>query len=367
MDMRNLIISFLIFCLTIGFNLSCEKNPTAISSKTSYQWPVSTPAEQGLNESILSNAFLQAEQSGFVNSLLIIRNGFLVSEQYFRGYDANSFQDVMSVSKSFISALVGLALREGYLDSLDQKMLDFFPEYMVPGLDPRKSQITLKNLITFRAGFDNSIEDYDINWNRWVSSSDWIEYTIQLPLLHNPGTHFAYITAETHLLSAIITKATGMSTMAFAQKFLFTPLKISIREWERDPGGYYIGGMSMHFRPRDMARFGLLYLEEGYLEGVQIVPADWIKESLDYHTSNKGEWGALQNIGYGYQWWLGEIRDQECFMALGYGGQFIMVFPQIELIVVSTSDWHYYKDVADQHERAILAICSNNILTAIGN
>jgi CubicO group peptidase (beta-lactamase class C family) len=263
--------------------------------------------------------------------------------------------------------MIGLALREGYLDSLDQKMMDFFPEYIVTGMDPRKSQITLRHLITMRAGFDNSIEDYDVNWNLWITSNDWIEYTIQLPMLYDPGTRFAYITAETHLLSAILTKATGMSTLEFAQNHLFTPLKIRIRGWERDPGGYYIGGMRMHFIPRDMARFGQLYLEEGNLQGDQIVPVDWVKESLLYHTSGKGSWGVLQNIGYGYQWWLGEIRNHECFMALGYGGQFIIVFPQLQLIVVTTSDGLYYKDVADQHERTILAICSNNILTAIGN
>jgi len=364
--MRNLIRFFLIFCLTIGFILSCEKDPTAITSQKSYQWPVSTPAAQDINESILSNAFLQAEQSGFMNSLLIIRNGYLVREQYYRGFGPDDAQDVMSVSKSFVSALIGLALREGYLDSLDQKMLVFFPEYPITGLDPRKSQITIGHLITMRAGFDNSIEDYDINWNRWINSSDWIEYTIQLPLLYDPGTHFAYITAETHLLSAVLTKATGMSTLDFAQKVLFTPLKIRIRGWERDPGGYYIGGMRMHFIPRDLARFGYLYLKEGNLEGNQIVPADWVRESLQYHTSGKGSWGVLQNIGYGYQWWLGEIRNQECFMALGYAGQFIIVFPQLKLIVVATSDYLYYKDVADEHERAVLAICSNNILTAIG-
>jgi CubicO group peptidase (beta-lactamase class C family) len=351
--------------LTVIFVWSCEKDPTAISSRESYQWPRSSPAEQNMDETILSNAYLQAEQSGFVNSLLIVRNGFLLSENYFRGFEADDAQDVMSVSKSFISALVGLALREGYLDSLDQKMLDFFPEYIVPGMDPRKSQITLRHLITMRAGFDNSIEDYDVNWNLWVNSDDWVQYAIQLPLLYDPGARFAYITAETHLLSAILTKATGMSTLEFAQRFLFKPLKVNIAEWERDPGGYYIGGMRMHFIPRDLARFGYLYLKQGNLAGVQIIPSDWIQESLEYHTSGKGGWGELQNIGYGYQWWLGTIRNQACFLALGYAGQFIMVFPQLQLIVVTTSDYHYYKDVADQHERAILAICANNILTAI--
>jgi CubicO group peptidase (beta-lactamase class C family) len=354
-----------VISLVVASLFSCEKDPTAIKSPGRYQWPESTPAQQGMNDTILSYAYLQAEQTGFVNSLLIVRNGYLIGENYYRGFDADDAQDVMSVSKSFISTLIGLAFREGHLDSLGQKVLDFFPDYVVTGMDPRKRQITLRHLITMRAGFDNAIEDYGVNWNRWVSSDDWIQYTIQLPLLYDPGTRFAYITAETHLLSAILTKATGMSTLDFATKYLFRPLQINIAEWERDPTGYYIGGMRMHFIPRDMARFGYLYLHGGNLDGQQIIPAKWVKESLEYHTSLNGNWGELQNMGYGYQWWLGSIRNQECFMALGYAGQFIIVFPQLQLIVVTTSDYRYYKDDADQHERAILAICSNNILTAV--
>jgi len=364
-SMKNLIKFFILPVIIAGIQFHCQKDPTSIRSFENYKWEVSTPAAQNLDENLIAEAFAQAEQSGFMNSLLIVRHGYLVGERYFRGFEVNDAQDVMSVSKSFISSLVGLALQYGYLDSLGQKMMDFFPEYRTTGMDPRKSQITLRHLLTMRAGFDNSIEDYDVNWNRWVSSEDWIGYAIQLPLLYDPGSRFAYITAETHLLSAILTRATGMSTYDFAQKFLFVPLKIRISQWERDPMGYYIGGMRMHFTPRAIARLGYLYLHEGSVEGNQIVPVQWVRESLIYHTSGKGGWGELRNIGYGYLWWLGEIREQECFIALGYAGQYIMVFPQLQLIVVSTSDFHCYKDTADQQERAVLSICANYIITAV--
>lgn len=365
MSIKKLFKFFLLPVVIAGIQLYCQKDPTAIRSFESYEWEVSTPAAQNLDENVIEDAFVQAEQTGFMNSLLIVRHGYLVSERYFRGFEVTDAQDVMSVSKSFISSLVGLALHHGYLDSLGQKMMDFFPEYQAPGLDPRKSQITLGHLITMRAGFDNSIEDYDVNWNRWVSSTDWIGYAIQLPLLYDPGSRFAYITAETHLLSAILTRATGMSTFDFAQKYLFVPLKIRIDRWERDPRGNYIGGMRMHFTPRSIARFGYLYLREGNVGGDQVIPLQWVRESLTYHTSGKGGWGELRNIGYGYLWWLGEIGEHECFIALGYAGQFIIVFPELQLIVVTTSDYHCNKDTADRQERAVLSICANYILPAV--
>jgi CubicO group peptidase (beta-lactamase class C family) len=355
----------IVFGVLILFYISCETDPSPLVSEGGYRWETATPAEQGLDESDLMSAQTQAGHSGFVNSLLVVRNGYLVWETYFNGYDAHDAHNIMSVSKSFISALVGLALHEGFIDSLDQPMLDFFPEYSEPGLDPRKYQITIRHLLSMRAGFDNSIEDYDVNWFRWITSPDWIEYAINLQLLYDPGTRFAYITAETHLLSAILTKATGTSTTDFAKQYLFNLMGIVIRGWDRDPKGYYTGGMGMYFNARDLARFGYLYLQNGQLEGRQIIPAEWVTVSLQRYSHGTSNWGALENIGYGYLWWLGRINGHDCFIALGYAGQYILVFPQLNLIVVTTSHTEFYPDTADAHERFILDICSDHILPAI--
>ena len=355
----------LVLTLSFIIGVGCEKDTSPLVSGGGYTWDVSSPEEQGITVSGLTDAENRARQHGFVNSLLVVRNGYLVRESYFNGFDRDAAFNVMSVSKSFISALVGLALREGLLDSLDQPMMDFFPDYATPGLDPQKYQITLRHLLSMRAGFDGSIEDYDINWRRWINSYDWIGYAINLELAHPPGTRFAYITAETHLLSAILSRACGMNTMQFAKRHLFEPMGITIRGWDKDPQGIYTGGMGMYFNARDMARFGLLYLQDGQLDGLQIILADWVEVSLQKYSYGNDNWGALDNIGYGYLWWLGRINNVSCFIALGYGGQYIMVFPSLNLIVVTTSNSNVYPDTADQQERKILGICADNILPAV--
>ena len=218
-----------------------------------------------------------------------------------------------------------------------------------------------------RSGLDRTIEDYDNEFSNWINSSDWIEYAIEYPMTDTPGQKFSYITACSHLLSAILTKATGMSTLKFANRYLFSPLQITIRQWDRDPQGYYFGGSQMYFTPRDMAVFGYCYLHNGFIHNSQIVSKEWVEQSLADHVQSNRSWGALDNYGYGYQWWLGEIKGIDCFLALGYGGQFIIVFPDLQLIIVATSDWYYYSEAADEHERAILDIVANNILEAVEN
>jgi CubicO group peptidase (beta-lactamase class C family) len=360
------IISSLSAILLVSI-LSCEKDPAAILGVEAFPWPHSSPQSQGFDTLMLDQAFTAARNKTFSYSLLIIRNGYLIREEYFHGRSRNSTSNIQSVSKSFISALVGIALREGFLDSLGQKMLDFFPEYNRAGLDPRKKDITIQHLLQMRAGFNSDIEDYDINWYHWVQSPDWVKYIIEWPLSYNPGIHFSYITAESHLLSVILAKASGMDTRTFAQKYLFEPLQISINDWEKDPQGYYIGGMKMYIVPRNLARFGYLYLLHGQIDGRQIVPETWVRDSYHAWSYLGSSWGDLDQIGYGYQWWLGKIRQKQVYMALGYGGQFIMIFPQYDMIVVTTCDSDFYKDTADLHEREMMAIVANYIIPAIGS
>lgn len=360
--MRSLLKLLLIVC---GLFISCEKNPVIISPKFDFDWEKASPIEQGIDSVQLAKAFDEAHDRGFIYSLLVVRNGFLVGERYYHGYDKYDAFNVKSVSKSFISALVGIALREGYLKSLEQKLMDFFPEYQHDQMDARKYEITIRHLLTMRAGFDNSIEDYGNHWMFWISSPDWVGHALNLPMEYDPGAQFAYITAETHLLSAILTKSSGMTSFQFAQKYLFTPLGISIRTWEKDPQDYYIGGMDMYFTPRDMARFGYLYLNDGLIGKRQIVQRDWIHNSLYYHSGGSWTWGHMDRIGYGFQWWLGQINDHDCFMALGYGGQYILIFPGLNLVVVTTSSFNFDPETADAHERSILELVHNDLLTSI--
>jgi CubicO group peptidase (beta-lactamase class C family) len=241
-------------------------------------------------------------------------------------------------------------------------MLDFFPEYVYQSIDPRKFDITIRHLLMMRMGIDVDENIYMQVYN----SSNWVKTTIELPLLYNPGSRFLYNTYQTHLLSAIITKASGMSTMEFARRFLLSEMKIECAEWQQDPQGIYFGGNSMDFTPRSMARLGYLYLNNGNMYGKQIVPAEWVEESLTNFTNfNNATWGDLNDINYGYLWWLGKIKGYKVFLAIGHGGQFVVNFPELDMIVVTTAEWNLGWNTADQHERAILSIVANYIVTAV--
>jgi len=352
------------FLATLIFLLNCQKNPNSLVIYSSYNWETSSPEAQGMNSQSLSFAFEEANNKEFVDGLLVIRNGYIVAEKYYNGFDSNIPHNIMSVSKSFLSALIGIALRDGILTDINQKMLSFFPEHVYPGMDNRKEDITIRHLLMMRAGIDHERNNYLPIY----LSNNWIKTTIGLPLINDPGASFHYNTFQTHLLSVILTKASGISTRKFAQNTLFQPMNISVHQWEQDPQGYYFGGNSMHFTPRDMATLGYLYLQNGMFEGIQIVPVDWIEQSLTNYTNFKANsWGDLKNYNYGYLWWLGEMNGYRAFLAIGHGGQFVITFPELDLIIVSTAENNVDWETADQQEREILNIVAQYILSAVKN
>jgi CubicO group peptidase (beta-lactamase class C family) len=301
-------------------------------NETPYEWPEANPEENGFNTSRLDDLYAIAEDMPFLLSTLVIRHGKLLVEWYFNNGTRNRAFHIHSASKSFTSALVGIAIHEGFLESVDQKLVDFFPEYFNPEIDERKWNITIKHLLTMTAGF-NFNESVD-EFVAYSTSDNWVKHAIELPLLNNPGEDWHYGTIQTNLLSAIITRAANMSTRDFAEEYLFGPLGISISHWHQDPQGYYTGGHEMYFVPRDMARFGYLYLNNGSIDGYPIVPSSWVQESL---TDFEGEAYHYQSTGYGYQWWLAKLGDYITSSARGLGGQFIYCVPELDMVVVTTA------------------------------
>jgi len=193
---QDLILVFIFFIL-----VTCSDEPTS-PEFPSYNWPTSTPEAQGMNSQLIQQAFLQGENRGFVDCILVIKNGHLVGEKYYNGFGKSTPHNVMSVSKSFLSAMTGIALRDGHLNNLNEKIVDYFTEYIYPNIYPRKDNITIRNLLMMRMGIDHDQNLYEYIHN----SSNWIKTTIDLPLIYDPGTRFCYNTFQTHLLSAIITK-----------------------------------------------------------------------------------------------------------------------------------------------------------------
>jgi CubicO group peptidase (beta-lactamase class C family) len=263
-----------------------------------------------------------------LRSLLVSVDGQIVEERYFRGATAARAENLKSASKSIIALLVGIALDRGLLKSLDQPIGPFFPQYLKG--QPEKAAITIGDLVSMRAGLEaTSGRDY----GRWVLSGNWVRHALQQPFEDEPGGRMVYSTGSSHLLSAILTRVSGMSTLEFARRHLGKPLGITIPAWTRDPQGIYLGGNEMHLRSRDLLKIGELVLNEGRAGNRQVVSEQWLRESAVPRTVSR----FSGTRAYGYGWWLRELADYDVVYAWGYGGQFAFVIPDLRAVVVTTS------------------------------
>lgn len=271
-----------------------------------------------------------AELEG-LHGLLIARHGRLVAERYFRGSASHRLHNLKSASKSVLSAIAGLAVKEGFLE-LDQPIAEVLPE--AADLDePRKQAITVRHLLTMTSGLESTSFG---NYGSWVASRNWVRAALARPLQAQPGTRFSYSTGGTHLLSATISRAAGRSTHDFAREHLFDPLEIRRSAWARDRQGVHMGGNNLSLLPRDMLKFGQLYLNRGRWRGKQLLPWQWIDESTRPGLVGPRGRGRIYG-GYGYLWWLRGQRERGAYIASGFGGQYIYVAPAEDLVVVVIS------------------------------
>jgi CubicO group peptidase (beta-lactamase class C family) len=278
----------------------------------------------------IAEAFQRASEMPHLRTLLVARHGEIIAELHKSGPPPDVPVNVKSVSKSIVSALIGIAIADGHLSGADETVAPYFENYLGPDGDSAKRRITIGHLLSMQSGLERTS---GANYGAWVTSSNWVRYAITRPIVDEPGGRRMYSTGNSHLLSAVLTQATGRSTWAYARERLFEPMGIDLRRWMADPQGIYFGGNEMLLSPRDMARFGELYRNGGRFEGKEIVPEWWVRESLTPRTAARhpGE-------GYGYSWFLSDVNGHDMFYAWGYGGQFIFVVPDLELTVVSTAD-----------------------------
>ena len=263
-----------------------------------------------------------------LHSLLVSRRGELVLERYYNGARATRPANIKSASKSIISALVGIAIERRLIATVDTPIVTWFPE-LTKDRDHAKRTITIEDLLTMRSGLETTSNR---NYGTWVQSRNWVQHALTRPLLSEPGTEMEYSTGNTHLLSAILTKTTRVSTWQFANQALAAPLGFPLARWPQDPQGIYFGGNDMLLTPRQMLAFGELYLARGRVNGKQIVPEAWIEQS--FVARGRSYWSDQQ---YGYGWWVRELGGHRAYYAWGFGGQYIFVVPDLDLVVVTTS------------------------------
>jgi len=311
-------------------------------------WQVSTPEEQGLDPKLVAELYYNAEQLETLYGLLVIKNGYLVAEKYFHGKSVDQLSSRASVTKSITSALVGIALEQGCLSSVDQKMIEFFPELVDQVQDPRKKEITIRQMLQMRAGYpweESSAELFGLMYSGFRTSN-----LVDVPLVRDPGTGFDYSNMTTHLLGIIVARACDTDLKSYAQEHLFSPMGAGVGFWLQGWEGYYIGFADMEITARDMAKFGQLYLDGGQYEGQQIVPADWVRDSLQSYTEDAWYYRVGRNwkdSAYGYQWWSIRAGDHRYNLAWGHGGQQIALLEDLDMVVVATAD-PLYKQHGDE-------------------
>lgn len=315
-----------------------ESNPTYTDpADDSSDWAISAPAAEGIDLARLE-AGVEALENSSLFSVLVVRNDSLVFEEYFNGSARSSSNNVHSASKSVLGAALAIAVERGDIPSLDTRVSDVLPEYFT-GSESSRSAITLRDLMTMSAGLSWTEDETEY---KIESSTDWVAAVLGQRMASTPGTSFTYSTGNTHVLSAIIQRATGMGTCEFVHQYLFSPMNVTAEHWGRDPQGVSSGGYNLYLTPRELAKFGLLMLHDGTWKGQQLVPAKYIQEA------QRTVFDVDATTSYGELFWVRTIAGHKTFFAWGWGGQFIYVIPDEDLVLVitqNTSDDHANREV----------------------
>ncbi|MFX0125456.1 MAG: serine hydrolase domain-containing protein [Candidatus Hodarchaeota archaeon] len=300
-----------------------------------FEWTFLTPDEQGVSSEILDNMTNTVTDENInVHSIIIVKNSSIIYETYFSGFNENMKHEIWSCTKSVTSALIGIAIDQGML-SLNDIVIDLFPNKTFQNTDARKERLEVKDMLTMTTGLEwaGDTEYISLSTNQ---VPDWVQYVLDKPMVAEPGEVFNYHTGASHVLGAIIEIVSGMETLEYAKQFLFEPLGIEKFSWTRDTQGNVRTGSGLSILPRDMAKFGLLYLNNGTWMDEQILSSAWVEASTESHVG--------EGWGYGYQWWVYhniEINDKtisKAYAARGYLDQVIFVIQELDLIIVMTSN-----------------------------
>jgi CubicO group peptidase (beta-lactamase class C family) len=346
---------------------ACSESPTSPRQPVhsdpidlAADWQTATPESQNIDAARLASALTRAEALPRLLSLLVVRHGKLVLEEYFNGNSADSVNDVRSVTKSVISTLVGIAVAQGRLPGVDVRIGDYLA---LPEMTETQKAITIRDLLRMSGGFAWD-ESTTLGYNEWILSGDFIGYLLRKPQAATPGTTFNYNSAAVHLLSVALQQAVGMPIAEFAERNLFAPLGITRSRWEIFPDGFVNGGSGLDLRPRDLAKLGTLWLQQGQSGPTRLLTAEYVVQGT---TPTWPYWGTslpLRDQSYGWLWWLTRTPSG-AFYAQGHGGQLIYVVPALSLVVVATTNWRNAGGTAGQLTWNAVDLIVNRVLPAV--
>jgi len=325
--------------------LSCNYSQTEIPIQLDDGWDIASMESVGIDAEKVYQLTKQIDKGKYEGqrSLVIIKDGKLVYEAYYDGYDRESLFRIYSVSKSVTSILIGIAIDKEFIKGVDEPLVNLLPQYAAILNSSNKNEITLKNVLTMSSGFkwdeeSISFSDPRNSHTQMSSTKDWAKFVLSRPMAFEPGLKWIYNTGNTHLFGIILKTKTGLQATEFAEKYLFQQLGIKRYKWNRDPMGYpCVGGSNggLRLSTRDFAKIGQLILDDGKWKSVLVVSKRWVDESTAIHMN------ATNISKYGYQWWRDNYKIKgKIFQAIcgyGYGGQSLRIFPELNMVIAMTS------------------------------
>lgn len=338
----------ILICALISFSLAgllggCAVMPAAsatagpAAAQPAYwpdtEWRTSTPEAQGIDSAPILGMLQEIRKKNLnIHSVLIVHHGYLVTEVYFPPYTPEIRHPMHSITKSVTSAMTGIAIRDGHIKNVQQKVLDFFPEIAKETKDKYLKALTLEHLLTMSAGFNtNTLPDFTGRDAGFDAAAYILTHS---NILWKPGETFFYDSGLPHVVSAVMQKTSGRTLSAYAQAELFEPLGIADFSWQSDPQGVTYGYSGLSLRPRDMIKLGYLYLHSGEWNGKQIISPEWVQVSTARHLETKGLMNAAEDDGFGYYWWFDSFGG---YSAHGHGGQYVFVLPKLDMVVGFTA------------------------------
>jgi CubicO group peptidase (beta-lactamase class C family) len=302
--------------------------------------------------------------------VLVIKDGTLIAEKYFNEGSVNQKTLLQSVSKSYISALVWIAIEQGCISGIDARLVDFFPEIAGQIADPSKEQITIEEMLQMRSGYPDE-ETNQAYMDALYWGGGYPPLIEEFPLDCEPGTCFNYSNLTYIWLAILLSRSCEADLRSFAQENLFGPLDTEVGDWLQDREGNYIGSGGIHATARDAARFGQLYLDGGAYEGTQIISSEWVQNSLQSYSERAKDYGpslVFKELGYGYGWWTATVDDHAFSFAWGHGGQLIVLLEDLDMVVVTTADPFFgeHSDNSWKHERAIMNMVGDFVASLPG-
>ena len=326
-------------------------------------WATASVAQAGGSTDLVEEGLEHARDNDRLLSMLVVKSGRLVVEEYFGRADREELHDVRSVTKSVVSALAGLVIERGDIGSVDVPIGGYL-DALVTDLEPEKAAITIDHLLTMASGLEWDESGGSGDYTEWIRSDDRLGYVLDKPLVAEPGAQYNYNSGAVHVLGVILEEATGLALPDLADELVFSRIGISRSRWERFLDGSHNGGAGLDLRPRDLARLGQLFLQQGASGGLPIISEEWVARSSVERYDWRFSSGKLHGISYGYLWWVVPEAAEPLYFAWGFGGQYVVVVPDLHLVVVTTNNWRGVGAHAGRYERQTMDVLVDYIIPA---